>query len=711
MARADKKTKTAKGVDWSLAPRGVVSATVQGAAGLAAVAGVGEMAQVSPLWGAAGAVVGALGQVVTTAQAQPGPGALLYRLGCWTAAGGWLTWALSDAGTVWSTSGLASLAVGALAAGTLAPLGRIDAPPQDEPGTAVVLRGGGKIGLEWERRFRRVCRVAVTVTDVRPWDNGAGYDVHGQLPPGPATRRQIAAACEALATDARLPEGCGCEVKPGGNRGEFVLSVATINRLGEAVLPHPGDCSPRSILQPVAIGEYRDSAVAEVELREEAVFITGRRGGGKTNQLDVFTYGIVRCTDAVVWHIDLNGGGMSQPWLHPWLEGETSRPAIDWAASTPEEALLMVTVALAIAKDRKRSYRALKAQANSKLLPVSDRLPEIVIMVDEGAEALSPTTRDPITRQIRDGLMELQRIGRNEAVNVIISSLRPTQDMVAPAILKQSGIKIALFGLDEPDLGHLYNWQQGISMADLPTKGCAFLQTPETTLPRPMKAWLLLPEDIRAAAVTVADHRPELDPASAQIADAEHQIDLGTGRPTPMSDIYTGRYERMRAAFTGQDLPAIPDPAPAPDTTAPAALRVVGAAASWPDPIPTQRPTPAPARAADWPDPLPTTPTIQAAPAVPAKPQATPARGEVPELLRRALEAFDAAADTRMHSETLADALGMPDVWALADALGQYGVKPRKEKFVRGGKNRRGYERADIEQAAARHTTTAAAAG
>jgi hypothetical protein len=698
-------TKTARKADWSLTHRGVVSSTALTAAGLIATAGVGEIAHVNPVWAGLGAGVGALGHLVVSAQRAHTSGAILYRLGCWAGAGSWLTWNLVDPHQWWNVNGLAAMAVGAIGAAIFSPIAN-HKRDQDAPSRALVLRNGGKLGEEWMARFRRVCRVNVRVTEVQQWPNGAGYDLHCQLPPGPATRKQIASAAEALAADARLPEGCSVEPKPGRNRGAFILAVATVNRLGSAddaepvKLHYPADYSPRSILQQVDLGEHRDANVAGVHLREDSVLAVARKGGGKTNLLDVLTLGIGRCRDALVWHVDMNGGGMSQFWLHPWLQGETDRPPIDWAASTPEEALYMVTLALAIAKDRKSSYRTFKAEANSKLLPISDKLPEIVVMVDEGAEVLSPTNRDPITRQVRDGLEEIQRIARNEAVNVVISSLRPTQDMISPNILKQSAIRLAMYGLDEPDLGHLYNWPRGISMEDLPTSGCAFLGVMPRA-PRPMKAWFLEPSQIKQAAVAIAGYRPELDEASTDIADAEYEIDLGGRRPEKMSDIYAGRYERMRMAFTGQAAPAPVVETVEPEPAGPTPLRLLtGGAANWPDPLPARRTAaPASASASDWPDPPIRRPIATTAPAgVLTAPPVQP----IPEILVRALAEFDRAGAERMHSETLAAALGVESTNELPKLLGGLDVRTLPEAFIVGGKRARGYARQALAEAAER---------
>jgi len=727
------KTTTQK-VDWSLAPRGAVSGTALAALGLVALGGAGDLAHINPVFAGLGAGVGALSHVMASAaQAKYTPGAIVYRLACWAGAGSWLTWAWHTPTShghhlhAFGHQGLAALAVGAVGAGIAAPIGRhtrktTPAPADGKPGTELA-RVIGPVGQAWEARFRRVCNVKVQVTEVIRWDNGSGYDVVGVLPPGPATRDKIAAMCDALATDARLPDGCGCESKPprpGSHRGEIVLAVSTVNRFGNRgddeppKIPYPADYSPRSILQPIAQGEYRDGTLATIRLREDSKLITGRKGGGKTNDLDVDTLGVGRCRDALVWHIDLNGGGMSQFWLDPWLNGQTDRPMIDWAAPNPEEALYMVTLAVAIAKGRKTAYRAFKAKANSKLLPVSAQLPEIVVMMDEGAEALKPTNTDPVIRQIREGLEEIQRIGRNEAVNVIISSLRPVSSCISPDLLNQSAIRVGTFGLSAADLGHLYDWQhRGISAADLPVKGTSFLGV-MPDVPRPKKSWYLEPDQIKEAAVAIAGYRPDLDQASADIANAGHTFIRG-GKSQILNDLYTTRYGRMRAAFTGQhdNDDQQTNTTPAQPTTPPA-----GTAVAQRPPVQLTRPTPAQVtRAADWADPFDVGHTTTAAPAASSAAdwpnpfdvgrQLTPATTTpeqaqpVPEELQQAIAVIKATGDDRMHSKTLTAELGLPNQMALAKLMRGFGIKSRP-KFKRNGEDLRGYWLEDMTAVADR---------
>lgn len=741
------KTKASKtSADWSLAPRGVVSTTVQAGMALVAVSSVGQVAHIHPVWGATAGAVGALGHTASAAHHDHGPAPILYRLGCWTGAGGWLTWAWAT-GSTWHPSSLAALAIGAIGAGVLAPITRPKPSKRSgakPAGTEVVPanRPGGQVGAEWERRFLRVTRVPVQVIGVETWDNDGGFTLTCALPEGGATREGLARYSAALAADARLPEGCGVEFLRGGHRGVFKAAVTTVNRLGSAdgdpvKLHYPASYTPQSILDGIGLGEHRDGSVARIPMREESMLLIAPKGGGKTNVLDIANLEIGRCTDAMAWHIDLNGGGMSQLWLAPWLAGDMDEPAIDWAASTPEEALMMAVVMLEIARDRKTSARHLKQAHNTKLLPVSADMPEIVPMVDEGAEALSPSNNDPIVKQLRAALEEVQRIARNEAVNPMISSLRPTQDHLPIGLFKQARTRIALFGTDEGDLGHMFGWRSGISPDDLPSKGTGFVRL-DGGLPRAFKAWYLEPAQIADAARAIAGIRPRLDPRAVEIANAEYEIDFGDG-PVRLANIYAGRHERMRQAFNGEEvtLPYVDGQPTRRTKTAPASstrsasggqdgtprLRVVkgSAAASWPEPF--AQPTAAQTggtRASDWPEPkfgsartaLPVKTAARAElpagdPATTPTPTATVDRDAVPEILRRAEAAFAAAEDDRMHSEVLATALGAGDVWKLAELMRSVGVTPAPSKFMRNGATKRGYLLADIRTAIGEHARAA----
>ncbi|MET7339134.1 hypothetical protein [Nonomuraea sp. NPDC005650] len=742
--------KTAQ-ADWSLTPRGPVQATVQGALALA-VLGVGsELASVSPVWAAVAGVGGVGATILTATRHNLGPAALFYRMGCWLGAAGWL--AYTSATTVFSEYAVGSLAVGALVAGLASPLGK---PTKDRrlrsataparASTALLSRQAVQVATDWEARIMRVCRMRVQVTAVVPWSTRAGYDVHLVLPGGGVTRQQLANYAEALATDARLAMGCGIEVAPGADRGLVVLRVSTVNRMAMPI-GCPDDFSALSIMGALAFGEHTNSDPTEIAIRQEAVLLAGKRGSGKTTLLQVLSILLGRCVDNLTWHIDLNGGGVTQMWIDVWLDGKVERCPIDWAAADIEEAILMLTVAVAIAKHRKTAYRKLKRKHNTTLLPVSASLPQITIVVDEGAEPF----KDPRLAKL---LGELQNIGREPAVNLVISALRPTSDLVPANMRVQAGVRVLMHGPDDAEIGHMFGqWGQGLTMDALGGPGTGLISIAGARA-RPFRGFNVSPELVERAAIAIARMRPDLDQASADVA----------------GYWYATRYERMRATFTAmadmeegeQDaapattaqtpqagaLPAArrayeptPHPAHVPPAMPPGAetagvrhLQLVpggpgGNAADWPDLMapPAEQAAPAlPTNAVDWPDLMgmpSTSPTVPPAPAglpapgspnVPAirhTPGPAPARlveggHPLPPFVEAVLEVFQQARRERVHSETIArdlhivDGQGQPNTNALADLLRPLGVTPLKRAFSVNGEEARGYALDDVLAAA-----------
>ena len=670
-------TKRATKTDWSLTPRGVASTVAQASMGLGAAAAVGEVAHVNPVWGAGIAAAGALGHLAVSAHHAFAPSAIIYRLAAWAGAGGWLTWALS-AGVdsnhipaVFSQPGAISLGAGALIAGITAPLAN-NTRDKNRPSGALVLRSSARAGNEWEERIYRVCRVRVKVTNLVTWPSGAGFDVYCLLPPGPYTIKQIAAAADALATDARLPKGCSVQVDTGAHRGEFILRVATVNRLAERIT-YPTVYTAQSVLTPLTVGEYPDSSLVEIVLRQLKLLIAGPTGKGKTTFLQILTAELLRCRDNLTWHLDLNGGGITQPWIDVWLDGRVQRCPIDWPAPNLPESKRALRAAIRIAKHRKTAYRKLKREHNQSLLPISALLPQITLIIDEGAEAVKD-------REIERLTAELQNIGRDSAVNIEFSGLRPTSDLVPVNMRKQSGIRIQTHGPDDEELNHMNGWKRNLSMDDLAGTGTGFIAI-DGAPPRPFRWYDITPAQIEEIALAVAGLMPVLDDASAQAA----------------GDDYATRYDRIREYFAddAEIVDEESDPYAPPREFGRPDLSVVngGVGDGWGaiDDILGNR-----GRRAES---SPVAPIGRSRPAgvlTQAPVQA------VPELLRQALAAFDRADAERMHSETLAQALRISSVNELARLLVQLDVRTLPEAFLVSGKRARGYAQTDIAAAANR---------
>src|SRR5690606_2748175 len=122
-------------------------------------------------------------------------------------------------------------------------------------------------------------------------------------------------------------------VEPEGSRRRVVLRVATVNRLN-ADIPYPVDgAGVESILEGIPFGEHADASIASAPIREESWMIVGKRGSGKTTLLHGLTATIGSCRDALVWHIDLYRGSLTQRWIDRSQRGEGARPPGDGAAA------------------------------------------------------------------------------------------------------------------------------------------------------------------------------------------------------------------------------------------------------------------------------------------------------------------------------------------------------------------------------------------
>lgn len=436
--------------------------------------------------------------------------------------------------------------------------------------------------------------------------------------------------------------------------------------------------------------DYRDSAPAQVHWREQSALFSGAKGSGKTTLLNVATAEVGRCTDALVWHIDLTGGGLTRPWLDPWLRGESDRPAVDWAVTTPPEALDMVEAALDVSRGRKASAWEKKKEADSTLMPVSRDLPEIVLVVDEGKTLLSPMNGPKTTLgKLRVALEELQDIARDSAVNPVLSTLRATQDSLSPSIKVQAACRVAMAGSEDSELAYLLGWKN-YSNSDLAGPGTGFLANGDGDA-RPYRVYNLVPSRIAELARLISHRRPELDAASAAAAGSD----------------YAQRYESMRKAFGDGVSGGAQQEGPADDGQEPGDAR----------PVLRAVPSPSAVTAANWLDDTPATPAPHSAPARPAGPdgwtlptRTTTTVEEIPDaasdVLRRALEAIDATGDTRIPSAELAAALGYADATELAEALRPHGVRARQ--FERQGRKIRGYDRIQIFDAHRSHREVSA---
>lgn len=646
---------------WSLATDSVGGNATTAAIGVAASTAAMDALGLHPIAGAGLAAVGALSSIVTGGMAPPER--VTAALARWAGVGGWMTWAL--AGDPWGFWGVGTLVAGSVLGASMGPwLKRKAAQPrQERTSGGLVLGSVARECAEWQHRI--VARGGqsfhgVVVEAVSKWDNRNGEDVRVCLPKAGATVDQLRGLVPGLAADANLPHGCSIEViEPEGEGQRTVIMRVPTRVLAVLEEGHPLWEEQRSILDGVPIGAHPNGDTTQAPIREESWLVVGKKGAGKTTLLWGVTATVGMCRDALVWHIDLNGGGMTQPWVDVWLDGRVQRCPVDWAAPNLDEAIRMVKAAVRIAKHRKIAYRKRKKAANVNLLPVGADLPEIVIILDEGAEAMASAGRGEVV-ELAEKLEQIQRIARNEAVNLVLSVLRGTGDLVPAAMSTQTGVGICMKVRQQKEIAAVFEsaWELKLKPEHLTAKGAGWIGI-DGALPTRYQGWNILPDDMERAALRIAQVRPDLDAASAQAAGED----------------YATRYARMRELF-------IEDGEIVEDEPAPAAAATSG---SW---------------TSDWDLFGGSSPAPEPRTALPASDDGIPDAEVVDDVLVGALRVMADAGSDRASREQLAARLTGGDDEELRRRMVAAGCCPPHSLRIDGAPAR-GWYRRDIEDAMA----------
>lgn len=515
-------------IDWD-AGHGPVTGPLNAAGASLALAYAGSAVHLGPEWVAAAAGAGLIGSVFAGRRKNITRAALVMRAAGWLGVGGWCSMAVTEG--PWTQQALGILAAGAVGLGTaIAGVRHHEEVKADEKAHFEAIERAAsmdgkrrKVAEEWTERLQRVATGArVQIVGVEHWESGGGYTLDGECEGG-TKWKDFKNFEDALAADAKLPEGCGVLVGAGAHRGAVLLEVATVNALINDV-DYPDDFSELTINEPAPFGVYRDGSLAAVNLRELSALVVARRGAGKTNLMNVGLANGARMVDNVDWVIDLNGGGLALAWLHTWHEaGRPGRPPIDWVADTPQKALAMAEAALRIAKARKPGYKSREIAANDDKLPVGPDVPAITIRCDEIAELFSPRARqDETLKRAGNTLVQVMEIARAVAVNEFLAALRATQDVIAePQILKQSGLRIGMQS-DDAELAYLCGWGDKLSSQDIPYRGCGVMKVGDE-MARPFKAYRITPQMIERVVRETANRHPVLDELSVKAAGEAYQ--------------------------------------------------------------------------------------------------------------------------------------------------------------------------------------------
>lgn len=271
---------------------------------------------------------------------------------------------------------------------------------------------------------------------------------------------------------------------------------------------------PLTINRPIPFGRNRDGTFAAAEMRQKCVAVVGTPGSGKTVVEQSFIAGLVRCPDALVWPIDLSNGGLTNPWLGPWLDGDMATPVLDWCAFTVDEALTMSEMALQIIDYRRTVYRPLMRRHNTDKIPCSHEIPAIYILLDEGKEATGITGNQQLIRN----LIRIADKGRAVAVRIIITALRGTSETIPKEMLADIGARLAMNVAEDNELAHILGWKVKYNARDFPYAGCGLWRDSLGGAPQRFRSFdLSKPHSIERIAMACEPWRPRLDEPSASV--------------------------------------------------------------------------------------------------------------------------------------------------------------------------------------------------
>ncbi|MFE6149319.1 hypothetical protein [Streptomyces sp. NPDC057889] len=555
-------------LDWS-AGHGPVTGALSATTGALAIATTGAVTGMPPMWAMAVGGAGALGHTVAGLKVRNAGRTLAFKAASWLVGAGWTTWAITTGPLSWAALGsLATIGVG-MGAGARS-VALYEEAREEEALAAERRQVAREVSAErraiaaaWVERIQRICSVTVKVLAVEMWESGNGYSLDLE-PTGGITYDRLAQHGPALSADAKLPHGCTASFGPGVDQGRAILDVTSRNVLSE-LREYPDDYGPLSVHTGIPWGFRTNGDEVLAYLREQCALVVGPTGSGKTNLLHGILGGFSRTTDMLTWVIDLNAGSAGLPWVLPALNGELTqdsgkpvRPGIDWLAGTYEEALKLLDAAIAIGLHRKRAYQGLMAKHDTDLLPISADIPQIMLVIDEGAEILVSTDRR--MKELAKRILEFIRMQRAMGGRTVITALGATGSVLGNLMIRREAkIRVALTGgeTEGMDLSKMFPGRRGLRVDQAPFKGAGFMGTPES--PGALfKAWRIKPSQIRDITVATSDRHPRLDAVSANAAGADYARRWDAERTAWMRDLgpETGTDEEASNSGSGLDLSA-----------------------------------------------------------------------------------------------------------------------------------------------------------
>lgn len=353
---------------------------------------------------------------------------------------------------------------------------------------------------------------------------------------------------------------------------EVLLHVFDRDILAEDV-PLPFERGPKSISEPIPLGKFPTGEVCVVTFREVAALLVGLKGKGKSGLIHTHLAHLTGCTDAVVWLLDGKGGETVQPWIQPFLDMVTDKPAINWVASTEKEFDAVLLAARAVVR-----FRTTSAKRTGKRWPSvpTAAAPAVIVIVEE-ASVITGVARYGSGNRVemaQDGVT----LGRSSGVDWLFATQRATLDMLGSGSMKSNlDLRYGMGVKEEQDARMIFpDGRMAKSLYRLGDankyRGTFLMQAPGVSRVMPAKGYWIHPDTIPGIATSNAQWTAELD---QETADHVHQVLLDAGVPGG----YYGRWDRLagRVSAPVQDTPAVPSQRPADTASQPETGRAMSA--------------------------------------------------------------------------------------------------------------------------------------
>lgn len=380
--------------------------------------------------------------------------------------------------------------------------------------------------------LRRLSKTTITVIKIDPWENpDDGIDILVSLVEG-MKPQDIVDLCAQIQSSQqlRLPQGCVVTVVDSEYQCEAIIRVMLRDCLKDHINLYDHETpAPASINDPFPLMRSPQGNWFMTCLRIACMIIGGTTGSGKTTLLNRIIAYLARCTDALIWVIDFNGGGLGAPWNRPFEEGKAPKPIIDWLGDTEEESAVIMACAKGIAKSRKtdRESVQMRRDAGTNVLPISPRKPAIVVITDEGGEVRQAAS--VLGQIVCSQISSLAQIGRETGVRVIMSVLRGTADLLDKALRTVCSIRVCLRMDEEGEYDHVLGRNPG-RIRLIHTGSAWIYRTTQDYRPAVGRSVDVPPAFVEEHAIACAPLRPNLDKAGQAICANIKLVDVFSGR-------------------------------------------------------------------------------------------------------------------------------------------------------------------------------------